>query len=113
MSMLTRCPHCSTSFKITSHLLKMHQGLVRCGHCAEVFNAFDSLYTVHDTPSSAEETRNEVAGKVAVEILQAEPPREIAQETPQPIVAPPDEISPPADGVFMETSQVEPVIGIA
>ncbi len=50
MGMITRCPHCSTSFRITSELLKTHHGLVRCGNCSEVFNAFDSLSTLHDSP---------------------------------------------------------------
>ncbi len=57
MSMVTRCPHCATSFRITSHLLKMHQGLVRCGHCSEVFNAFDSLSTVHGAPPEEKVSR--------------------------------------------------------
>ncbi len=54
MSMVTRCPHCRTSFRITSSVLKMHHGLVRCGHCSEVFNAFDSLSTTHDAPDEIE-----------------------------------------------------------
>ena len=53
--MVTRCPHCGTSFRITSSLLKMHQGLVRCGHCSEVFNAFDTLSTVHVPAPEKEE----------------------------------------------------------
>ena len=55
MSMVTRCPHCTTSFRITSPVLKMHHGLVRCGHCSEVFNAFDSLSTIHDAPGEIAE----------------------------------------------------------
>ena len=51
MSMVTRCPHCATAFRITSGALKAHQGLVRCGHCSEIFNAFDSLSTLHDAPA--------------------------------------------------------------
>lgn len=51
MSMVTRCPHCATAFRITSGALKAHQGLVRCGHCSEVFNAFDTLSTLHDAPA--------------------------------------------------------------
>ncbi|MHB1099816.1 MAG: DUF3426 domain-containing protein [Burkholderiales bacterium] len=55
MSMVTRCPHCTTSFRITSPVLKMHHGLVRCGHCSEVFNAFDSLSSIHDAPDEIAE----------------------------------------------------------
>lgn len=74
MSMVTRCPHCATSFRITSNLLKMHQGLVRCGNCSEVFNAFDSLSTVHDTPSHADISRQDApVASLAAEPSQIEP----------------------------------------
>jgi predicted Zn finger-like uncharacterized protein len=41
--MLTRCPHCETTFRVTSEQLKVRQGSVRCGSCREVFNALESL----------------------------------------------------------------------
>ncbi|HQT25479.1 MAG TPA: DUF3426 domain-containing protein [Burkholderiales bacterium] len=62
MSMVTRCPHCSTSFRITSDLLKMRHGMVRCGHCSEVFNAFDSLSTVHDDSAEKESVAEAIPG---------------------------------------------------
>jgi predicted Zn finger-like uncharacterized protein len=43
MSMLTRCPNCSTSFRITTDQLVSRQGKVRCGHCQNVFSALGSL----------------------------------------------------------------------
>ncbi len=78
MSMVTRCPHCSTSFRITSDLLKMHHGMVRCGRCSQVFNAFDSLSTVHDDAQvrKSEEIREppvEEPQPVSPEIIQPEP----------------------------------------
>ncbi len=39
MSILTRCPHCQTCFRVTDEQLKMASGKVRCGHCMGVFNA--------------------------------------------------------------------------
>ena len=39
MSMITRCPACSTSFKVVADQLKVSGGWVRCGHCSEVFDA--------------------------------------------------------------------------
>ncbi|MRR56868.1 MAG: DUF3426 domain-containing protein [Deltaproteobacteria bacterium] len=41
--MLTRCPACETTFRITPEQLKARQGRVRCGHCQHVFNALDTL----------------------------------------------------------------------
>ena len=41
--MLTRCPHCQTSFRVSSEQLKLRQGQVRCGECLGVFNALESL----------------------------------------------------------------------
>lgn len=41
--MLTRCPSCQTTFRVTPEQLKARQGKVRCGECQEVFNALDTL----------------------------------------------------------------------
>lgn len=41
--MLTRCPACQTTFKVTPEQLKLRAGKVRCGKCQSVFNALDSL----------------------------------------------------------------------
>lgn len=41
--MLTRCPRCETTFRVTPEQLKARQGKVRCGECQEVFNALDAL----------------------------------------------------------------------
>lgn len=41
--MRTRCPACSTAFRVTSEQLRLKAGKVRCGQCQVVFNAFDSL----------------------------------------------------------------------
>lgn len=41
--MLTHCPHCQTTFRVTTEQLKVRHGQVRCGACREVFDALDSL----------------------------------------------------------------------
>lgn len=41
--MLTRCPSCTTHFRVTPEQLKARSGRVRCGECQNVFNALDSL----------------------------------------------------------------------
>ncbi len=38
-SLLTRCPHCDTRFRVSSEQLGVAGGKVRCGHCLEVFDA--------------------------------------------------------------------------
>ena len=41
--MLTKCPACSTTFRVTPTQLKTRAGKVRCGRCSLVFNALDTL----------------------------------------------------------------------
>ena len=48
MSMLTRCPECGTSFRITTDQLVSRQGKVRCGRCQYVFSALASLVHTRD-----------------------------------------------------------------
>lgn len=43
MSMVTRCPACATSFRVTVQHLRAREGFVRCGRCSEIFNALVSL----------------------------------------------------------------------
>lgn len=39
MSLITRCPACSTLFKVVPDQLRVSEGWVRCGQCDEVFDA--------------------------------------------------------------------------
>lgn len=55
MSMVTNCPGCGTTFRVTPQQLQAYEGQVRCGRCARVFNAFDSLATYQEP--AAPETR--------------------------------------------------------
>lgn len=41
--MLTCCPACATTFRVTPEQLKARAGKVRCGKCQTVFNALDTL----------------------------------------------------------------------
>ncbi|ENU5891693.1 TPA: zinc-ribbon domain-containing protein, partial [Pseudomonas aeruginosa] len=38
-SVITQCPHCSTSFRVNDAQLGAANGAVRCGTCLKVFNA--------------------------------------------------------------------------
>ncbi len=56
--MYTRCPSCSSTFRVTATLLQMADGEVRCGSCGAVFNALHTLiddwsgtdFTLPETP---------------------------------------------------------------
>lgn len=48
--MRTRCPACSTVFRVTSEQLRLRAGKVRCGSCQTVFNAFDELVSEANEP---------------------------------------------------------------
>lgn len=50
MSFITRCPACSTSFKVVADQLRVSQGWVRCGHCAEIFDANHDIKPWVPTP---------------------------------------------------------------
>lgn len=38
-SIITQCPNCSTTFRVSDDVLKMAQGKVRCGQCFHIFAA--------------------------------------------------------------------------
>ncbi len=42
-SLITQCPSCGTSFKLTSTQMEAASGAVRCGACLEVFSASEYL----------------------------------------------------------------------
>jgi predicted Zn finger-like uncharacterized protein len=44
MSLATRCPACSTTFRVVQDQLKVSEGWVRCGRCDEAFNAIEGLF---------------------------------------------------------------------
>ena len=44
-SLVTRCPNCTTRFKVTAQQLKVASGRVRCGACLGVFTATETLFS--------------------------------------------------------------------
>ena len=50
MSMITQCPSCSTTFRVTSEQLQAHGGKVRCGQCRHVFDGLKALVAVPGQP---------------------------------------------------------------
>lgn len=46
MSLITRCPSCSTAFRVVRDQLKISDGWVRCGQCLDVFDSTPNLREV-------------------------------------------------------------------
>ena len=60
MALITRCPNCATTFRVTPLHLQAHGGDVRCGRCAQIFNGFASLATMQE-PEAADLPKTTVA----------------------------------------------------
>ncbi|MBN8429242.1 DUF3426 domain-containing protein [Microbulbifer salipaludis] len=52
--LVTRCPHCSTSFHVSEQQLRAARGAVRCGSCLQVFRADENIVFNEDDPAPAE-----------------------------------------------------------
>lgn len=96
MSMETTCPHCRTTFRVTTEQLNAHQGDVRCGVCATLFNAFESLEAarekVHEemprmvvAEAAAQEETIPEASEVEVAVPEAAPSAAAEAETDAPV----------------------------
>lgn len=48
MRLVTRCPACTTTFKVVRDQLRISDGWVRCGRCSEVFDATLDLQEAED-----------------------------------------------------------------
>jgi predicted Zn finger-like uncharacterized protein len=57
--LLTRCPECDTTFRVTDETLKKASGQVRCGRCASVFNAYSELQDAASKPLDTEAARGQ------------------------------------------------------
>ena len=75
--LLTRCPECDTTFRVTDETLKKASGQVRCGRCASVFNAYAELQDEGVSPSPA-------AARTQAEALQRPPPEPSKPAAPAP-----------------------------
>lgn len=53
MSLVTRCPACTTTFKVVRDQLRISDGWVRCGRCS---NVFDATLDLHETPDGVGST---------------------------------------------------------
>lgn len=57
--MVTQCPKCHTSFRVSQAQLCVANGSVRCGSCLTIFNATTNEFNQRDNPISDQKTENE------------------------------------------------------
>lgn len=120
MALITRCPHCTTTFRVTPLHLQAHSGDVRCGRCAQVFNAFSTLSTIQEpgtgdlvkgkAEEAPEDTRRDRPAYESPALAvsdHVEPPSAPSQEVTQ-TEAPADTVTPEA--VIPETAVPEAII---
>jgi len=53
MTLVTRCPACGTSFRVTEPQLQARGGMVRCGTCLATFNGREALIAPPAPPAGA------------------------------------------------------------
>jgi predicted Zn finger-like uncharacterized protein len=63
MSLYTRCPDCTTVFRVVADQLRISEGWVRCGQCAVVFQGNDHLWIPEVLPV----VPSEPGGKLAAQ----------------------------------------------
>ena len=88
--LFTRCPECTTTFRVTDEALKKANGQVRCGRCASVFNALAEQVDA-DMQSASDADNNEQAPAAAPATASAPEPAVAAEsmEPPTAVESPP------------------------
>lgn len=89
MSQITRCPSCSTSFKVVADQLRISEGWVRCGQCKEVFDAAAHLLPAAPPPLLPDVSLTDVRPPPAPVVRQADTARAWGQVPPPPQSQPP------------------------
>ena len=88
MSLITRCPACTTMFKVVPDQLRVSDGWVRCGQCNEVFDANANLQDAAyealkpHVPDSSARQPGPVAYEAAVEAIEVTETRGVPQPEP-------------------------------
>lgn len=68
---ITRCPKCSTAFRISDTLIKSAKGVVRCGSCLNVFNAKEHLVRGSASPKTQKPTPTQATPTSSTEVNQS------------------------------------------
>jgi predicted Zn finger-like uncharacterized protein len=93
MALATRCPHCSTTFRVAQDQLKLRAGLVRCGACREIFNGAEHLIQSDKPAQSGTPPASAAAATQAV---------------PSPAATPDAPVAPPAPDASSESTSSSP-----
>lgn len=88
----TRCPSCSTIFRVTPDQLALRGGQVRCGHCRQVFDGNANRISLAPTPASEAEPEADelIAGPPTVTLRSAQALRPASEEPAAAQLAPHD-----------------------
>jgi predicted Zn finger-like uncharacterized protein len=90
----TRCPGCTTIFRVTEPQLALREGQVRCGHCRTVFNGREQLISLAPVADAEQEYDELAQGPPTVTLRSAR-----SLDPPPP---PPEAPSPAPDQVDYE-----------
>lgn len=109
MALVTRCPNCSTVFRVTPLHLQAHGGDVRCGHCAHVFNGVATLLTLEEPEIGIPVKTEEEAEKTpeSVPEISAKAPSSAQTDFSPPDRGPPAEQSGTSSSPGIEISRSE------
>jgi len=118
VSLITTCPACGTTFRVTPEQLSAHRGDVRCGQCQHIFNALQQLEEIDPPVSPAltpaaplPDTGTELEQTVILPAVEFVPSEPVLLVEPSPEEAPGEEL-PAVGGVVdfeLEFSAEEPV----
>jgi predicted Zn finger-like uncharacterized protein len=74
--MLTQCPNCQTTFRVTTEILRVADGQVRCGRCQTQFDALERLIDENEaaTPQTSAEPRGSRLPPAAPSRIEVEEP---------------------------------------
>ncbi|MDO6747464.1 DUF3426 domain-containing protein [Gilvimarinus sp. 1_MG-2023] len=98
--MVTRCPECSTSFRITQAQIQKARGAVRCGSCLHIFNAQKHL--VDGKPTAAKKA----SAKTVKTKKQPAPQQEHLDITPPEPPQPTTKQATPSTGLAFDQEQI-------
>ena len=84
--LVTTCPDCSTTFRVSTEILAQANGQVRCGNCSKIFDGNSSLRELADKAPSLE-PRSHGGPEPGAAPDAAPPPGESIEQKPQPASA--------------------------
>ncbi len=90
----TRCPGCTTIFRVMESQLALRAGQVRCGHCRTVFNGRENLISLAPIDDGAPELDELAQGPPTVTLRSA---RSLDPPPPEPAPSPPEPDEPDVD----------------